>query len=136
ERHVAPAIRLGSQEFPLEGAVKGLLPLVYFRRSGDTWTQLDYEASRKFQENAERGKRRNLQGPIDDAFSGAFLCVRGTGKPWNPLVQQWADARLSRFADDWRRFLRGEVRIKDDTEVTDQDIEDNHLVLFGDPGSN
>jgi hypothetical protein len=136
ERHAAASIRLGDQEFPLEGAVKGLLPFVYFRREGDQWKQLDYDASRSFQENTERGKRRNLQGPVDDAFSGPFLCVRGTGKPWNPHVEHWANARLDRFADDWRRWMRGEVRIKTDTEVTPEDIETNHLVLFGDPGSN
>ncbi|WP_154673948.1 alpha/beta hydrolase [Singulisphaera acidiphila] len=136
ERHAAESIRLGEQEFPLEGAVQGLLPSVYFQRDGDEWIQLDYDASRRLQENAERGKRRNLQGPIDDAFSGSFLCVRGTGKPWNPHVQKWADARLDQFADDWRRWMRGEVRIKNDTEVTPEDIETSHLVLFGDPGSN
>lgn len=136
ERHAAESIRLGHQEFPLEGAVQGLLPYVYFQREGDEWTQLDYEASRRLQENASRGKRRNLQGPIDDAFSGPFLCVRGTGKPWNPHVQKWADARLDQFAEDWRRWMRGDVRIKKDTEVTDEDIETSHLVLFGDPGSN
>jgi dienelactone hydrolase len=136
ERHVAPSIRLGEQEFALEGAVKGLLPFVYFQRVGDEWRQLDYEASRALQENADHAKRRHLQGPIDDAFAGSFLCVRGTGKPWNPVVQSWADDRLKRFADEWHRWMRGEVRIKNDTEVTDADLEDHHLVLFGDPGSN
>lgn len=136
ERHVAESIRLGGQEFPLEGAVQGLLPSVYFQRDGDEWNQLDYDASRRLQENAERGKRRNLQGPIDDAFTGPFLCVRGTGKPWNPHVQKWADARLDQFAQDWARWMRGDVRIKKDTEVTPEDIETCHLVLFGDPGSN
>ncbi len=32
--------------------------------------------------------------------------------------------------------MRGEVRIKDDKSVTDDDIERYHLILFGDPGSN
>jgi dienelactone hydrolase len=136
ERHVAETIQIGGQEFPLEGAVKGLLPNVYFRRNGQEWKQLDYDASRAFQENTERAKRHNLQGPIDDAFTGPFVCVSASGTPWNPAAQRWADARLARFAKDWRRWLRGEVRIKKDTEITAQDIEDNHLVLFGDPGSN
>jgi dienelactone hydrolase len=136
DRHVGEAIVLGAQEFPLESAAKGLLPNVYFRFAGNEWRQLDYEASRAFQENTERGKRRNLQGPIDDAFTGAFLCVRGTGKPWNPHVQRWADERLTRFDDDWRRWMRGEVRIKDDVAITQEDIENHHLILFGDPGSN
>ena len=77
-----------------------------------------------------------MQGPIDDAFTGSFLCVKGTGKPLNPKVQAWADARLAQFDDDWNHGMRGQIRIKDDVDVTDQDIEENHLILFGDPGSN
>ncbi len=136
QRHVAESIRLGNQEFPLEGAVKGLLPNVYFRYSGSEWRQLDHDASRRFELNVDHLKQHNLQGPIDDAFMGSFLCVRGTGRPWNPLVQSWADDRLQRFAEEWKRWMRGEIRIKNDTEVTDHDIESHHLILFGDPGSN
>jgi hypothetical protein len=97
---------------------------------------MDYNESRAFEENAERGKRHNLQGPIDDAFSAPFVCVVGTGEPWNPAVQDWALRRLKGFADDWRQYLRGQVRIVNDTELTPDDIEGHHLVLFGDPGSN
>ena len=81
-------------------------------------------------------KTPGLQGPIDDAFSGPFLCVRGTGTAWNPAVQAWADASLQRFQSEWRRFMRGELPIKNDTEVTDQDLADCNLILFGDPASN
>ena len=60
-----------------------------------------------------------LQGPIDDAFTTPFLCVRGTGKAWNPAVQAWADASLKRFAYEWNRYFRGDLPVKDDTAVTD-----------------
>src|SRR5439155_23179868 len=53
------------------------------------------------------GKRPGLQGPIDDAFASPFLCVRGTGKPWNDGVQKWADANLKRFGEEWRGWVRG-----------------------------
>ncbi len=82
------------------------------------------------------GKRPGLQGPIDDAFATPFLCVRGTGKPWNSAVQAWSDATLKRFASDWQRFFRGELSIKDDTAVTEEDVKRCNLILFGDPGSN
>lgn len=82
------------------------------------------------------GKRPGLQGPIDDAFARRFVCVRGTGKPWNPAVGAWADANLKRFADEWRRHYRGYLPIKDDTELTEDDIHRANLILFGDPGSN
>jgi hypothetical protein len=82
------------------------------------------------------GKRPGLQGPIDDAFTAPFLCVRGTGTPWNPAVQAWADASLKRFADEWRFHFRGELPLKDDAQVGEDDLGRRHLVLFGDPGSN
>lgn len=82
------------------------------------------------------GKRPGIQGPIDDAFVTPFLCVRGTGKAWNPSVQSYCDHSLQRFADEWRRYFRGECPIKDDTAVTDEDIRTRNLILFGDPGSN
>jgi dienelactone hydrolase len=136
DRHVGETIRFGTQQFPLRSAVKGLLPSVFFRFEGDAWRTLDYDESRALQLNVMRGKRRGVQGPIDDAFRGSFICVRGTGTPWNARVHEWAEARIKRFADDWRTYLRGELRIKNDTTITEEDIESSHLVLFGDPGSN
>jgi hypothetical protein len=137
DRDVAETLRLGDAEFPLRLAVKGLLPEVYFRHlEGDRWEVLDYDQSRALQQNVKRRKRPGLQGPIDDAFTGPFLCVRGTNPPWDPKVQAWADARLQAFAEVWDKSLRGKLRVKKDTEVAAEDIEQYHLVLFGDPGSN
>src|SRR5262249_28259899 len=82
--------------------------------------------------NTARKKQPGLQGPIDDAFTAPFLCVRGTGEPWNAAVQAWSDARLSRFADAWRRYFRGELPVKNDTAVTPEDIRRCNLILFGD----
>jgi hypothetical protein len=82
------------------------------------------------------GKRPGLQGPIDDAFTAPFLCVRGTGAAWDPAVGAWADAALKRFSREWSRYLRGELPVKDDTAVTEDDARRFNLILFGDPGSN
>lgn len=82
------------------------------------------------------GKRPGVQGPIDDAFTSSFLCVRGTGTPWNPAVGAWADASLRRFAYEFARYMRGDLPVKNDTEVTEADVRTKHLILFGDPGSN
>ncbi|MEZ6031776.1 MAG: prolyl oligopeptidase family serine peptidase [Planctomycetaceae bacterium] len=82
------------------------------------------------------GKRPGLQGPIDDAFCTPFLCVRGTGKPWNAEVNVWASASLRRFEYEWARYMRGELPVKNDTDVTEADVREKHLILFGDPGSN
>lgn len=82
------------------------------------------------------GKRPGIQGPIDDAFTRRFLCVRPTGAPWNPRVNAWAEASLRRFAYEWARYFRGDLPIKDDAAVTDEDRRTCNLILFGDPGSN
>lgn len=86
--------------------------------------------------NKLTGKRPGLQGPIDDAFATPFLCVRGTGTPWNPGIGAWAEANLRRFEYEWARYMRGDLPVKNDTDVTEADVRDRHLILFGDPGSN
>src|SRR5262249_495434 len=43
---------------------------------------------------------------------------------------------LRRFAYEWARYYRGDLPIKDDTDVTDTDLRRCNLILFGDPGSN
>ena len=100
-------------------------------KQGDQWRCLGAHSN-----NVPTGKRPGLQGPIDDAFSAPFLCVRGTGKPWNPVVGAWADANLRRFAYEWARYLRGNLPVKDDKDVTEEDVHTKNLILFGDPGSN
>jgi hypothetical protein len=82
------------------------------------------------------GKQPGQQGPIDDAFTAPFLCVRGTGVAWNQAVQAWSEASLNRFAAEWSRYFRGALPVKDDTAVTAEDVKRCNLILFGDPGSN
>ncbi|MCC6509702.1 MAG: prolyl oligopeptidase family serine peptidase [Pirellulaceae bacterium] len=82
------------------------------------------------------GKRPGVQGPIDDAFTSKFLCVRGTGTAWNSQVHNWAEGRLQQFTADWHRYFRGDLPIKNDSEVTEADLRSCNLILFGDPGSN
>jgi hypothetical protein len=81
-------------------------------------------------------KIHGLQGPVDDAFVDAFVCVRPTGTPWHPVVQEWATKTLETFAVNFAKWLRGDVRVKDDRAIVASDIAAYHLVLFGDPGSN
>ena len=40
-------------------------------------------------------KTHGLQGPVDDAFMDAFLCVRPTGTAWNPVAQRLGRRRRS-----------------------------------------
>jgi predicted esterase len=108
---------------------------VHLERRGEHWAAvlphvLGTERTRRPQ------KIPGLQGPIDDAFTSRFLCVRGTGQPWNEVVQKYAEADLDRFRAEWNKYLRGDLPVKDDTDVTDDDLAGRHLILFGDPGSN
>lgn len=81
-------------------------------------------------------KRHNLQGPIDDAFMDSFVFVRPTGQARDEAVGKWAEAELQRAIVHWRRHFRGDARVVNDTDVSDEQIRSANLVLWGDPGSN
>jgi hypothetical protein len=117
-------------------AADGLLPEVYYVKGNTDWEVLSYDDSRSFADNQELRKRPDLQGPIDDAFMSSFVCVRGTSTPWNETAEDWSKWTLSRFEREFSQWLRGDVRVVDDTAVTEDMIAKNNLVLFGDPGSN
>jgi len=85
---------------------------------------------------SEITKRHNLQGPIDDAFTDSFVMVRPTGSPLNTALGQWAKTELAGAVFHWRRYFRGEPRVKDDSAITDDDIKNRNLILWGDPSSN
>jgi predicted esterase len=108
---------------------------VYLQRRDGKWQPV--LPQRLIVEQARRPQKvHNLQGPIDDAFMEPFLCVRGTGRPWHEATQTHTDARLKRFALEWSKYWRGQLPVKDDTDVTAEDIASRHLILFGDPSSN
>lgn len=81
-------------------------------------------------------KRHNLQGPIDDAFMDSFIFVRPTGTAANEAVGKWADAELTRAIEHWRRHFRGDARVVNDVDLTDEMIQSSNIVLWGDPKSN
>jgi hypothetical protein len=125
-------LRIAGKEvaFRIENRAAGGERLVFELKNG-SWQFAD-----KLEPAVLSGKRPGLQGPIDDAFTAPFLCVRGTGQPWNSKVGAWAEASLRRFAYEWARYMRGDLPIKNDTDVTDADVRTKNLILFGDPGSN
>ena len=81
-------------------------------------------------------KRQNLQGPIDDAFMDSFIFVRPTGTAANEAVGKWAEAELIRAIEHWRRHFRGDARVVNDVNLTDEMIQSSNIVLWGDPKSN
>ncbi|MEO2091178.1 MAG: prolyl oligopeptidase family serine peptidase [Gemmataceae bacterium] len=82
------------------------------------------------------GKSPGLQGPIDDAFMGSFLMVRPTGTPVTKPTGEWVQKEMKHATDHWRKQFRGDAPIKDDKDVTADDIKNNNLVLWGDAASN
>ncbi|MFV0445293.1 MAG: prolyl oligopeptidase family serine peptidase [Planctomycetaceae bacterium] len=81
-------------------------------------------------------KRPGLQGPIDDALMDSFLFVTPSGEARHPQVQAWVKSELDRAIQHWRQQMRGDVRIKADEDVTEEDIARHNLILWGDPQSN
>jgi hypothetical protein len=81
-------------------------------------------------------KHHDLQGPIDDAFMDSFLNVRPTGTAMNEMAGRWAMSEMDHAAKLWRSQMRGDAPMKNDTDVTEADIANSNLVLWGDPQSN
>jgi len=98
-----------------------------FKKEGDQWKEGMLTGLRK---------KHNLQGPIDDAFMDSFIFVRPTGKAANEKAGLWAKAEMERAIEHWRRHFRGDARVKDDTAITEDDIQSANLILWGDPSSN
>jgi dienelactone hydrolase len=104
---------------------------VEFQKQDDKWDFLTPDAKPK-------GLRKipGLQGPIDDAFMDSFLMVKPTGKPLNEKVGKWVDSEMKHAVKHWRQQFRGDAPIKTDREISEADIANNNLVLWGDPSSN
>ena len=81
-------------------------------------------------------KSPGLTGPINDAFMDAFVFVRPTGKALNPEVAAWVESELTAARHLWRDVYRGDAPVIADTALTDADITDKNLILWGDPTSN
>jgi hypothetical protein len=81
-------------------------------------------------------KLHDLQGPIDDALLDAFVFVKPTGQALNETAGKWAASELERAVKHWRQQFRGYAPVKDDTALSDDDIANKNLILWGDPSSN
>jgi hypothetical protein len=102
-----------------------------FRKNAGKW-----ELARDVQPAPGLSKRPGLQGPIDHAFTDAFVFVKPTGKPMNETTAAWVKSELERSIPQWRAVFRGDPRVVDDTAVTPEMVANSNLVLWGDPSSN
>jgi hypothetical protein len=66
----------------------------------------------------------------------AFLCVRSASAAAPSAVNDFAVGQLDRFAKEFPRWMRGDIRVKNDREVTPPDVRDYNIVVFGTPSTN
>ena len=104
---------------------------VTLRKTGGKWAVIAADDV-----SLSTGKRPGLCGPVDHAFMSSFIHVAPTGQPLTPAVGAWAKSELDHAKSEWRKVYRGDAPVKDDTAITDADIKNNNLVLWGDPSSN
>ena len=81
-------------------------------------------------------KSHGLQGPIDDAFMDAFLCVSPKAGAAASAVSEYAVKQLEQFAGEFAQWMRGDVRVKTADEVAQTDAADYNIVAFGTPSTN
>jgi predicted esterase len=108
---------------------------IYLRKQDGRWTAV--LPQRLVTDHARHPRKsQGLQGPIDDAFTSSFLCVIGTERPWHEATDRYAAANLKRFREEWSKYWRGDLPVKDDVDVNNEDLAGKNLILFGDPASN
>lgn len=81
-------------------------------------------------------KSHGLQGPIDDAFTSKFIFVLPSGEEASPELSEWVKSESTDAHLQWWRQFRGKPHEKYDKDLTQDDIETAHLILWGDPSSN
>jgi len=99
------------------------------------WTGTNW-AHGRFPEDGSLRKKHGLQGPIDDAFMDRFVFVVPTGQPMNEATGKWVTSEVTRARENWRRHYRGDAPVVEDSALTEDQIANANLVLWGDPTSN
>ncbi len=125
----------GDQRFIIDGAeVQGsaaphAMTATAFQKENGKWVAATPRPD-------ELRKSPRLCGPIDHALMSGFVFVKPTGPPLNAEVGVWAKGELAHATDFWRKVFRGAAPLKDDSAITDEDIANSNLILWGDPSSN
>lgn len=87
-----------------------------------------------FPQDAQMQKRPLLSGPITDAYFDSIVHVYGTA---NPARTEALQKTAERGAKGWPLWLwHLDQRVMADSEVTEDILSRNHVVLYGSPGDN
>ena len=117
-------------------AVKfGLTEAVAYFHENEGWKSAAELPESEFTNPTQR-KTFVLCGPIDHAFMDSFIFVKPTGAPLNSKLGEWTQRELAHATKQWRAIFRGDAPSVDDSKLTDAQIKDSNLVLWGDPSSN
>ncbi len=104
---------------------------VILAQTKNSWSQVDQMYPTGL------SKRPGLQGPIDDAFVSPFLVVLPSKACADAKVDSWVKAESHHFIfNRWPALMRGDVRVKKDSEVSADDIKNYNLVVWGDDKAN
>jgi hypothetical protein len=127
-RKIPPVVTIDGQAINIPSATEAMRPAAFFRKIHGKW-QLGDHADWMRSRRTKPEKVHALQGPIDDAFMGPFIVVPPTGKGN-------VTTRFEEFRQIWPKYFRGELPTRTASDITDTDITDHSLVLFGDPQTN
>lgn len=119
-------VTLDGQELKVGASKNGAV----FECRGETW------ALAKEDTPAGLHKSPGLQGPIDDAFMSRFLIVLPSKPCGDAAVDSWVKNESAHQRTRWSALMRGEMRVKQDNEVTAEDIASSNLILWGDAAAN
>jgi dienelactone hydrolase len=122
-------VEIDGQSIPAEVRERAGQTRVRFVHHAGKWTKA---------EAAPTGlrKKHGLQGPIDDAFLSRFVMVPPSGLAMNEVVGKFVEREMTHAIKHWRQQFRGEAIVKPDLTITNEDVENSNLILWGDPGSN
>lgn len=96
------------------------------------WSLIDSESS----SSDKLTKSPGIQGPIDDAFLSRFIAVSPEGKGLNQNHDAFSKNELDTLREEWNHQFRGKILEKKASHITETDIANSNLILFGDPKNN
>lgn len=121
---------IDGHKLTIEPPTSGQPLLVNLEKANGAWrTIAEFDRS-------QLRKRPGLQGPIDDAFMDGFVFVSPDSKSTDNPVDQWINEEFAHAQREWRKHYRGDVNVRSASQVSEADIADKNLVLFGTPTSN
>jgi len=101
-------------------------PLIYLQKVDNLWS------IGKENETTIR-KRPGLQGPIDDAFMAPFIVSVPKNRAPSAKHQRWIEFEIQHFKKRWKELFRGELRIKNELELTKEDHANYNIIAWGTP---